>query len=303
MPPRMAPRKNYCLTIYPDHEADPRTKWDPDRMTYLVVGNETCPETNRAHYQCYVQYIKKVRMTTVKEDFGRTVHVEASRGSDEDNYNYCTKEGDFTEFGTRNNTVGNRSDLHDAVEASKTMSFDELSVHEVHATTVARHMMYFRHVYNMKANKAGIDQLRANFADFVPRPWQQDLLTILTETPDLRKFHWYFDGMGNTGKSYFSDYLVAYQDAVVFTSGKMADITLAYKNESIVVFDLTRTQADKMDHIYALIEGFKNGRLFSPKYESVIKTFPKPHVIVFANFIPEDKFNKLSQDRWVIHEL
>ncbi len=44
MPPRMAPRKNYCLTVYPDHEADPRTAWNPERMTYLIVGNETCPE-------------------------------------------------------------------------------------------------------------------------------------------------------------------------------------------------------------------------------------------------------------------
>jgi hypothetical protein len=48
----------------------------------------------------------------------------------------------------------------------------------------------------------------------------------------------------------------------------MVDIALAYKQEPIVIFDLTRTQADKMDHVYALIEGFKNGRLLSPKYAS-----------------------------------
>jgi len=37
--------------------------------------------------------------------------------------------------------------------------------------------------------------------------------------------------------------------------------------------DLSRTQADKIDHIYSLVESFKNGRIFSPKYEGISKTF------------------------------
>ena len=193
----------------------------------------------------------------------------------------------------------------DAVTASHEMPFDELAVHEVHASTVARHMQYFKHIYSARANKAGLESLQSKFIDFQPRPWQQELLTITSGLPDARQFYWYFDHRGNTGKSYFSDYLMATANATVFTSGKMADIALAYKNEPIVVFDLTRTQADKMDHVYALIEGFKNGRLFSPKYESQVKIFKPPHVIVFANFVPDqqDRYNKLSEDRWVIHEL
>ena len=39
------------------------------------------------------------------------VHVEASRGSDDDKYNYCYKEGDYSEFGTRTTTSGQHSDL------------------------------------------------------------------------------------------------------------------------------------------------------------------------------------------------
>ncbi len=132
-------------------------------------------------------------------------------------------------------------------------------------------MQYFKHIYSARANKAGIEHLREKFVDFQPRPWQQELLTITTGLPDARKFYWYYDHRGNTGKSYFTDYLVGHHNAAVFTSGKMADIALAYKQEPIVVFDLTRTQADKMDHVYALIEGFKNGRLFSPKYDSQVK--------------------------------
>jgi hypothetical protein len=64
---------------------------------------------------------------------------------------------------------------------------------------------------------------------------------------------------------------------------------------------LSRTQADKIDHIYSLMESFKNGRIFSPKYESISKTFKPCHVVVFANFIPDH--SKLSQDRWLVKNL
>ncbi len=71
------------------------------------------------------------------------------------------------------------------------------------------------------------------------------------------------------------------------------------------IFDLSRTCADKIDHIYSLIENFKNGIMFSSKYESGTRIFTPPHVIVFANFIPDilDRGNKLSADRWQTHEL
>jgi hypothetical protein len=47
----------------------------------------------------------------------------------------------------------------------------------------------------------------------------------------------------------------------------------AFNYEKTVLVDLARTQADKMDHIYSLMESFKNGRIFSPKYENISKTF------------------------------
>jgi hypothetical protein len=79
------------------------------------------------------------------------------------------------------------------------------------------------------------------------------------------------------------------------------DIAHAYNNETTVIIDLSRTQADKIDHIYSLMESFKNGRIFSPKYESISKTFKPCHVIVFANVIPDHA--NLSQDRWLVKTL
>ena len=78
------------------------------------------------------------------------------------------------------------------------------------------------------------------------------------------------DNHGNTGKSRFARYLVACNEAVIFTSGKMASMEL------IVIFDLSRTQADKIDHVYSCIENLKNGIMFSPKYDSGTKIFKPP---------------------------
>ncbi len=271
----------------------------------MSVGKEVCPDTGREHYQSYVQYIKKVRFSSVKAHFGNTIHVEKSKGSDQDNYDYCIKEGNYTEYGTRNNTLGGRSDLTTAAAAALTMPFEDLLTDPVHAGTVARHMQYFRALYSTNTKKTGLKALQNAFSNFEPRPWQQSLLEMVKGPVDPRKFYWYHDYVGDTGKSYFARYLVACHNATIFTHGKMADIAFAYALEPIVIFDLSRTCADKIDHIYSLIENFKNGIMFSSKYESGTRIFTPPHVIVFANFIPDilDRGNKLSADRWQTHEL
>ena len=79
------------------------------------------------------------------------------------------------------------------------------------------------------------------------------------------------------------------------TNDKVQDITHTYNNETIVIFDLSHTQAECLNHIYTLMECFKNGLIFLIKYESVVKTFSPTHVVSFPNFIPDH--SKLSQDR------
>jgi hypothetical protein len=94
---------------------------------------------------------------------------------------------------------------------------------------------------------------------------------------------------------------VAFHGAVIFTNGKVADISCAYKLEKNIIFDLSQTQEEKLDGVFMCIENFKNGRIFSPKYESHTKTFIKPRVFVFSNFHPDQSM--LSVDRWDIVDL
>ena len=52
---------------------------------------------------------------------------------------------------------------------------------------------------------------------------------------------------------------------------------------------------------YEVIESVKNGVVFSTKYESQMKVFKTPHVIIMANFAPDE--SKMSSDRWDIRYL
>ena len=78
----------------------------------------------------------------------------------------------------------------------------------------------------------------------------------------------------------------------------MADISHAYAMEPIVTFNLSRTQADKIDHVYSLIEKLKNGVMFSPEYDSGTKIFRPSHVIVFANFLPDERHRSGPREGW-----
>jgi len=72
------------------------------QIRYICFGVETCPQSGNLHLQGYIQLTHRMRLSSVKKlfpDFMQHVHLEPSRGSDEDNREYCSKEGNFHEYG------------------------------------------------------------------------------------------------------------------------------------------------------------------------------------------------------------
>lgn len=285
-------------------------EWHPDHMKYLLYGRETCPSTGRQHLQGYVQFHKKQTIVGAKRIFGDdTIHFEFAKGDYEENYKYCTKTREcdevpnvFFEYGEPTRKKGQRNDLQEVIrriEAGndlKDLIFDD----EVNQT-VARCMPFVRQaIADFKANK-GLSAIKSKLESAQLRSWQLGIKNIVDGTPDARSVYWYWDTRGNTGKSFMVDWLVAFKKAIVFTHGKMHDIAHAYNHEPVVCFDLARTQEEKLDAVYMALECFKNGRMFSGKYESTTKVFETPHVFVFANFAPDK--SKLSADRWKITEI
>ena len=88
---------------------------------YIVIGREICPKTQKKHLQGYVYFENPRSFKSVKKLFGNA-HIERTKGTPEDNRDYCIKDGDFVEKGElpspgkRNDILG----LRDAIMKGQT---------------------------------------------------------------------------------------------------------------------------------------------------------------------------------------
>lgn len=131
------------------------------------------------------------------------------------------------------------------------------------------------------------------------RYWQYRVMSELMETPNDRKIIWYCDESGGCGKTWLTRACFSKFESIRFENSKSSDIKHAYNGERIVFFDLTRSQQEHFN--YEAMETIKNGIMFSSKYDSRMKIFDHPHVVVMANWMPDT--SKLSSDRWDVRQI
>lgn len=137
------------------------------------------------------------------------------------------------------------------------------------------------------------------------RPFQLEIETLILTEPDDRSIYWYYDYVGNIGKSAFIKYCVVKYNVLYICSGKYSDIMNILFNADMntitcVMLDIPRANSGNVS--YASLESIKNGLVCNHKYETGSKVFNSPHVVVFANFPPQSP-EKLSADRWKIKNL
>jgi len=136
------------------------------------------------------------------------------------------------------------------------------------------------------------------------RPFQVSLEKILLEDPDDRSIIWISDVGGGKGKSAFCRYLINKYEACYITEGKKSDIiNIIYnytlvKELNIVLLDVPR---DNNTVSYKCLEEIKNGIICNTKYETGMTLINAPHIVVFANFMPDT--SKFTPDRWQIYNI
>lgn len=137
------------------------------------------------------------------------------------------------------------------------------------------------------------------------RPWQQQVFDLIkNECTDDRTINWYWDAEGNKGKTSFVKYCCATLNAIMLTYGKASDLINSIYNAdmdktNIIFLDIPRIGGNKVS--YTAIESIKNGIIANTKYETGMKLFNSPHIVIFANEPPNT--TSLSADRWNIVEL
>lgn len=99
--------RRFALTFYtkPDFK-------ESEHIRYFVAGEEKCPTTGKVHYQAYISLNKQYRLKGLKELVGdQTVHVEKCKGNEQQNIEYCKKDGNiYREFGEPKKQ-GKRNDI------------------------------------------------------------------------------------------------------------------------------------------------------------------------------------------------
>lgn len=103
----------WCFTNF-NRELDYKSIFDNEinNIKYIAYGEEICPETNKAHHQGWIYFKNdKSSIKNVAKMLGKC-HVALCRGSIQEQETYCSKEkGYYTEFGSRPDNQGARTDL------------------------------------------------------------------------------------------------------------------------------------------------------------------------------------------------
>lgn len=82
---------------------------------YLVAGQETCPETGKVHWQCYVYFKTPRSWKSIKKLLGER-HFEPCKGNALSNYKYCSKDGNLIFEDGERPQQGKRNDIERAKE-------------------------------------------------------------------------------------------------------------------------------------------------------------------------------------------
>lgn len=265
---------------------------------------ETCPDTGRLHLQGYVRTAANSGIAPVVALlaglFGGNAHVAVCYRDEEANALYVTKEegrvhGPYIYGNLRAPGVGARVDY----ELMRTYIASCTSLDEVYRGASAN--MFPTLV------RAGTHTVERVFNVTRPQPeplllpypnWSIGLLPILRAPAMPRLIH-FLVGPPNTGKTLFSlKILDEMGPMAIKVDGSPRDIFHAWNGQRVILLDLPK--ATRMTPSLAeACETLKTGVVFSTKYQSCMKRYPIPHVVVISNYDPPEE-DVLAQDRIVL---
>lgn len=266
--PPLSPLKSrkWCLTINNYSEEEYHMlHMKFESKKWKYVIGEEVGKEGTPHLQGFIEAKNAVLFTTLKKIMPRA-HLEPAHGDVVQNYVYCSKDNKYV------------TNIDIDKEKLNLIPFKERLMQEV---------------------------LDSEYKNVEWKDWQQEILDILDDKPNKRNIFWYWEAVGNIGKTYLAKWL-SMKKNVIICDGKKDNIfnqvNSMIENEvipRIIVLDIPRTSLERLN--YGVIEALKGGSLYSGKYEGGKCIFPIPHVICFANCGPD--LTSMSKDRWVTKKL
>jgi len=293
-----------------------------DSKIKYITWNQEVGENGTPHLQVYAQAFEKLsvsawhkalgsRMSNIVPTLNQERAIKYCQGFefDEETQDYKPKTGStpFEEYGKKPNTdQGSRTDIHTAHAEVLKRPLSEIMLSGEHTQAIASHYAFFKDLDSQaqadRAFKAARQEHNQFMAQRTPLAWEHELHSIIAAPPCTRSIHWFVDMVGETGKTINAKSLYFNHQAFYCTGGKASDIAHAYQYQPIVVFNLVASQdKETQAYLYTVLEQFKDGIFSSGKYNSMIKTFKIPHVIVMSNEWPDE--SRMKKSRIVVHNI
>lgn len=274
----------------------------PERILKYVESNQkikffTCGQeigdSGTPHLQGFIhieQDPKKCGLKFWKNELpgGQTAHFENARGTDEQNQEYCQKDGPYYQLGEPAQATCVWSNI---IETAKRSVDEALSLEPELGLKYYNQLKAIHDEYNKPTMSCTLPVLR---------DWQEVALQKLRQQND-RRILFVVDEDGGKGKSALAKHIFTELKAWACQGGKINDLMYAFDTTAeYVVFDMAR--CNNPDYYpWNFMENLKNGWFTSTKYKGGMRTFPPPKIVVFMNEQPPK--NKLSGDRYEIYNI
>lgn len=130
---------------------------------------------------------------------------------------------------------------------------------------------------------------------------------IYNNEPHPRNIIYIYDPVGGNGKTLLIKHTMFHNKGHLIGLDIARDVfqarrTNQYKDTVLVNITRTIPKSYNISELYHCLETIKDGTVFSPKYDSDQFFTRTPHVIIFANELPQRQ-TFLSFDRWEIYRI
>ena len=241
--------RNYVFTINNYTEAD-QDAVDKLACRYLIVGEEV-GESGTPHLQGAVCFKNARSMKSVSKDLPRA-HLEVMRGNWKENIAYCSKQGKFTERGSRPMSQAEKGDLNKERYERAWALAKEGKIEEIDADIRIRHL----------------STLKKIALDFGVPPKPNDTLE--------NRWIW-----GPTGSGKSREAAMTYPGAYYKMCNKWWD---GYKGEETVIID----DLDKRHvHLAHHLKIWADHNPFIAEWKGGASTIRHKRIIITSNYPPE----------------
>lgn len=251
----MSKTRAYAFTINnPSISDDLEIELLKDKVDYLCYGRET-GDLGTLHYQGYCKFPHPVTLQRVSSLLSRA-HIERAKGNSQQNIDYCSKDGNFTEHGTRptSSKVDKKQMWRDIIKCAEEGNLDKIKEDYPHA-----YFLHFKKIQDFRKRYLGIIQGQLE--------------------------HEWWVGPTGTGKS--SKLWAEYPNHYGKGLNKWWD---GYEDEDVVAIEEMTPEAGK--YLAHFIKIWADRYPFSPEVKGgQLKKIRPKKIIILSNYTPEECFS------------